>query len=100
MKVIGVHPIAGSPDVHLLEVELDPAAPFAWDEVTQEQEGEPRESWQAAYDEQPLDERGRWVFFFHLLDLDRPLLTPDGPVSLPPASPLPTRLQGIEYDPP
>jgi hypothetical protein len=86
--------------LYLIEVEIAPRTPdFQWSEVTQDP-GVPRESWQVPYDERPLDDSGRWAFFFHFLDLEKPLLTPAGPVMLPAPSPTPERLRTIEYDPP
>ncbi|HEY6322074.1 MAG TPA: hypothetical protein VJA16_11000 [Thermoanaerobaculia bacterium] len=85
----------------LIEVEITPpAADFDWNAVTQELPGQPRTRWQAVYDERPLAESGRWAFFFHFLDLERPLLTPAGPVTLPALSPAPERLRTIEYEAP
>jgi hypothetical protein len=100
LTILGVHPVAGHRQLFLLEAELDPAAPFSWDEVTQETAGQPRENWQVPYDEQPLDGDRKWAFFFHFLDLEQPLLTPAGPVPLPAPTPLPDRLRAIEYEPP
>jgi hypothetical protein len=69
--------------------------------VTQENENGPQSNWQVAYDEQPLDDkRSRWAFFFHYLDLSKPLLTPMGPLELPTPTPLPEHLQQIAYDDP
>jgi hypothetical protein len=83
---------------HLIEVELSHAEGFDWGKVTQENPMQPRSNWQVAYDEQPLDEdERRWAFFFHYLDPSRPLLTPDGPVNLPPPTPRPAHLNSIEY---
>jgi hypothetical protein len=41
----------------------------------------------------------RLVFFLHYVALDRPLITPAGEVPLPPPVQLPSRLEGVEYDP-
>jgi len=88
-------------DLYLIEAEIDPpTAEFQWAGVTQEVPGEVPESWQAPYDEQALDDAGRWAFFFHCLDFSRPLLTPAGPVTLPPPSPIPQRLRHIAYEAP
>jgi hypothetical protein len=85
----------------LIEAEITPpAADFDWSGVTQEVPGEPRSSWQVPYDERQLTESGRWAFFFHRLDLERPLLTPAGPVTLPAPSPAPQRLRTVEYEAP
>jgi hypothetical protein len=102
MEVVGVYRVAEAVEpCHLVEVLLDPPhAHWDWGNVTQEVPGQPRDNWQVPYDEQLVDEvsgRGRYVFFFHYLDLRRPLLTPAGPVLLPNPQPLPPRLQHIEY---
>lgn len=95
--ILGVHPIESTQPCHLLEVELvNVADEYKWDEVTQEDESQPQQYWQAVYDEQSLS-KNRWVFFFHYLNWDKPLLTPDGFISLPTPSPIPTRLMHIEY---
>ena len=88
--------------LYLLEVEGTTLGPlFPWGEITQEIPGEPRDSWQVVYDEQPLDPgQTRWAFFFHFLDLGRPLLTPTGPLPLPSATPMPAHLRGITYEAP
>ena len=53
-----------------------------------------------AFEESPegLTE-SRLVFYMHFLVFDRPLLTPGGPISLPPPKPVPARLSGIAYEP-
>ncbi len=101
-RVLGVHPIPASEPVHLLEIDLgDMPAAFDWQGVTQEDPEIHRLSWQVAYDEQPVAEDGtKWAFFFHYLDLSKPLLTPSGPLLLPPESPLPVHLARIEYEEP
>jgi hypothetical protein len=104
LRILGVHPVTVADrlrDLYLIEAEIDPpTAEFQWDGVTQEVPGEVPESWQAPYDEQALDDAGRWAFFFHCLDFSRPLLTPAGPVTLPPPSPTPQRLRHIAYEAP
>ena len=87
-------------------------------EFTQEVPRQPRENWQVPWDEHILDEEGitgelapfpgplkvfgsqRIAFFFHYLDLSRPLITPIGKVYLPEATKLPDRLSFIGYEPP
>ena len=82
----------------LIEAELSDSEGFEWGAVTQEDASQPRSNWQVPYDEQPLDDDGcRWAFFFHYLDLSKPLLTPAGPIALPTPSPMPKHLAGVEY---
>lgn len=118
LEVVGVYDVPGAPDALLIEViaqdspeELDVGA------FTQEEPGQPEDNWQAPWMEQWLDESGenivsepfdpppdsltssRLVFFLHHVALDRPLLTPAGPVALPAKTDLPPRLAGVEYEP-
>lgn len=125
INVLGVYTVPSSPDAHLVEVTVD-RAPSGVDvgAFTQEDPNSDRANWQVPYDERYLDETGtreigeRWsmgwnpqpgvdepattriVFFFHFLDPKRPLLTPDGEVTLPPPRSLPDRLAFVEYEPP
>ncbi len=101
-KIRGVHPIEAPEPCHLIHVELPPASSsYEWGAVTQEVAGQFRDNWQVPWDEQPLeDSDSEWVFFFHYLDMEKPLLTPDGPVLLPTISPLPDRLKLIAYEEP
>ena len=97
----GVHPVEAPQPCHLIEAELGDPESFDWAAVTQEEPGQPRSNWQAPWDEQPLDSaETRWAFFFHYLDPSRPLLTPNGPVELPPETPVPDHLANIRYESP
>jgi hypothetical protein len=103
-KVIGVHAVEADEPVHLIEllVEGDTDG-FDIGEVTQETPGQPKSNWQVPYAERVLEEsegRTRFAFFFHYLDFERPLLTPAGPLSVPPASNVPAHLKDIEYESP
>ena len=70
-----------------------------WGQVTQIREELRRENWQADYDEQALRApRSSWVFFFHELDLSRPLATPVGPIALPVPTPIPAHLKAVRYE--
>jgi len=119
VEIVGLHPIPGHDDVHLLEVMVyRPAASFDVSQFTQEDPGQPRPNWQVAYDEKYLSADGasvlsqfeapplagdtaRLAFFMFFLDLDRPLLTPFGPVPLPTPTPAPHRLLSIaRFEPP
>lgn len=94
----GVHPVEAAEPCHLIEVELSDAEGFDWGQVTQEDATQLRDNWQVPYDEQPLDDdERRWAFFFHYLDLSKPLLTPAGPVKLPAPTPRPKHLDSAEY---
>jgi hypothetical protein len=92
----------GLANLYLIEVWIEgPVDNFDWSQITQEIAGEPRENWQVPYDEQQLDDSGhRWAFFFHFLDLQKPLLTKGGPIKLPTPKELPAHLKSIKYDAP
>ena len=95
----GVHHVEAAPEpCHLIEAELSDADDFDWGKVTQEDATQARDNWQVPYDEQPLDEeKRRWAFFFHYLDLSKPLITTAGPIQLPAPTPMPAHLKNIEY---
>lgn len=113
VEVIGVYPI--NSNVHLFEVMLNDNKPSEVnvDEFTQEILNEPKENWQAAYDERYLNESGdrvvgdffekplediaptRLAFFMYYVNFNTPLITPYGEVALPFPSPLPQRLKDI-----
>jgi hypothetical protein len=119
LRIVGIYQVNTVDACHIIELEAS-----QWDtelnlmEITQEVEGSPRLDWQVPYDERFLSANGdplqdtdeidvqpqtdcfRLAFFFHCLDLNKPLLTPAGPLDLPKASPLPERLASMEYIPP
>jgi hypothetical protein len=103
---------------HLIELQLEPDHPGETLDlrgITQGADGAPGHGWQTPSEEHllittgdaghPLDLEeavavrapARVAFFFHFLRLDRPLLTPAGPVTLPPVSPRPPRLAFVVY---
>jgi hypothetical protein len=117
VTVLGIHPIDEAPDpCHLVEIQLDgdPGERLDLRAVTQEAEP-PGTSWQTPSGEHRLDPTGssgrplddddaaalappaRAAFFFHYLRLDRPLLTPAGPLQLPAPTPRPARLRWLRY---
>jgi hypothetical protein len=98
-RVLGVHPVAADGLVYLVELEVQGGDAFDFGELTQEAPGQPRSDWQTVYDERAVGEN-RFAFFFHDLDTGRPLLSPFGPLALPPESPVPEHLRGIEYEQP
>lgn len=106
MEIRGIHPIPGTAEpVHLIDiVTVGRFDEVPWGEITQSDPNQPRENWQAVYDERELpplpDGRVRAAFFFYYLDLSRPLETPDGPCVLPSPTPVPEDLAHIEYEEP
>jgi len=99
-RVVGIHPVAADEPVHLVELEIEGNADgFDIGEITQEVPGQPRRNWQAVYGERRIGQN-RWAFFFHYLDTAKPLLSPAGPLALPPESSVPEHLRGIEYEQP
>src|SRR5260370_18727664 len=117
-KVVGVHPVEADQPCHLIELTVcDPDREFNVNDLTQVDENIERGLWQAAYDERYLDARSfqplpqrpdhtgftfppgvrleppdlkeyRLAFFFHYLDLAKPLESSFGPLALPqPPSP-------------
>ena len=103
-KIAGVYPVEADGPVHLIELIVEgDVEGFDFGEVTQEESGTPKANWQVAYDEQVVgesSEKAQYVFFFHHLDLSKPLLTPAGALSLPMPKKMPARLRGIEYKAP
>jgi hypothetical protein len=103
-RIIGVHPIEGDEPVHLIELLVERnAEDFDIGEVTQEAAGQPKTNGQAPYDDRLVEEsdgKARYVFFFHYLDLQKPLLTPSGPLRLPKPTMASAHLQDIEYESP
>ena len=96
---MGIHPISTDEPVHLVELGVERGADFDFGEVTQEMAGQPRSNWQSVYDEREV-RSDRHAFFFHYLDAARPLLTSEGPLLLPPESPVPEHLSAIRYEQP
>jgi hypothetical protein len=120
IEIVGVHPVRAVEPCHLIELwvrQLNGDMPM--DGFTQEVAGQPHENWQVPYDERVLSLDGttalddpfpepitadgtdvRLAFFFHYLDLRKPLLTPIGPLTLPAETKRPNRLKFIKYEPP
>lgn len=117
VEVIGVSEQAAC---FLVEIVIDGSAEVPdFSRFTQPLTGHPSSDWQVAYNEQLLDDAGgrvvtdlflrrpagwpehaRVVFYFHLLDIHRPLNTPFGEVTLPPPSDAPPRLSFLRYEAP
>jgi hypothetical protein len=122
IEIVGVYAVCAEQPVHLVEIWIKEARGILdVGKITQETPDQPHSNWQVPYLERILNDRGdevitdefeadkppdlwkgdvRMAFFFHNLDLGRPLRTPFGEVALPMESPLPSRLAIIDYDPP
>ncbi len=104
IRIIGVHSIVANEPCYLVEIELKvPLDEFDFGAVTQEVPDHPKDNWQVAWDEQQIGDEDtgfRYLFFFHYLEFDRPLLTPLGPIPIPEPTPLPDHLKEIDYDEP
>jgi hypothetical protein len=115
---VDVPPEAGP--VHLVEMEAEgDLGGFYFMDITQEIRGRRQKDWPRAWAEHLFDEAtGRWepiwptrdayasarkarfAFFIHDLDTARRLRTSFGPAGLPPVTPVPAHLVGVEYEVP
>jgi hypothetical protein len=105
VKLVGVYPVEAEEPVHLIEMSIEGGDidGFDFGEVTQEIPDSPTANWQVAYDEHVVSEsdgKARVVFFFHYLDLNKPLLTPAGALAIPEPKKRPSRLKDIMYEAP
>jgi hypothetical protein len=105
VKITGVYPIQAEEPVHLIEVSIEggDVDGFDFGEVPQEIPDRPKLNWQVPYDERVISEsdgKARVLFFFHYLDLNKPLLTPAGALALPRPKKIPPRLKDIVYEAP
>ena len=129
-QVIGVYPVEADQPCHLIELTIcDPDREFNVDHLTQVDENVEKGLWQAAYDERYLDPQSleplpqrpgpeginfppgvslepagrkeyRLAFFFHYLDLAKPLESSFGPLPLPQPSSQPEHLAFMCWGPP
>ena len=111
IEIVGVYPVDTVEPVHLVEVLVsDPFEDVDWSSFTQDEpdigsneEGDAADE-SIPHDEQPVEQlpdgRTRVVFFFHNLDVVRPLLSSFGSLQLPGPTNRPARLAGISYGPP
>ncbi len=122
IEIIGVYTVDSEIPVHLIEILVQNSqGVFDFSKFTQELPDQPKEYWQVPWNEKLLDkdddkiiaddllllkEKQLWagdlhiVFFFHYLDISRPLITPFGLVDLPKEEPKPARLSQIVYESP
>jgi hypothetical protein len=114
IQLIGVYPINTVEPVHLVEVLVtDAFDDVEWEAFTQESSADLVTDVDGSEDadaestshaprsiEILADGRTRVAFFFHALDVTRPLLSPFGPLTLPAPTRRPTRLATVVYGPP
>lgn len=117
ISLIGIYPIDAPEPCHLLELQIsDALGEIDLSEVTQPVQDQPRENWQVPFDEvwltpsgdaevsgafcQPRGRELRLAFYFHHLSTSAPLLTPCGPIDIPPETAKPSRLSFLQYDAP
>ncbi len=118
IEIMGIYEIEAREPCYLVEMSIT-NAPERLDlmSFTQEILGQSQDNWQVPYDEHFLttdgaalyDEQHPWVkpaennirfaFFFHYLDLNKPLQTGFGEVTLPHPTEKPDRLGFITYVP-
>jgi hypothetical protein len=105
LEIRGVHPVEAPEPVHLIDVAISGEfGEVEWIEITQENPDLPPDRWQVPWDERELpqlpDGRARAVFFFHYLDLEKPLMVSSEPVKVPAPTPLPPELRAVQYEEP
>ena len=122
INIIGIYRIKAREPVHLIDLEIQNCqGVFDLSTITQEVPLQPQYNWQVPYMEHILNADGtmiladdldasrkpelwkgdvRMAFFFHYLDITRPLRTPFGEIPLPKESKLPKRLKIIKYESP
>ena len=120
MRIVGVHPVDGAARCYLIEsIITDATIQPDFGKITQPDRDRARSNWQVPYDEKLLADDGESVlvdlfltrvedwpdqarvsFFFHDLDVKRPLDTPYGDATIPPPTPRPARLKMLVYEAP
>jgi len=122
IEIIGIYKIKAKEPVYLIEAIVENNnGLFEIGKITQEVAGQPKNNWQVPYEEMILDEKGekitfdsekdysnkelwkgniRFTFFFHYLDISKPLITQWGQIQIPKPIALPKRLKIIKYSQP
>ena len=113
IQIVGVYPVDTDEPVHLVEVLVtDDFDNVDWPSFTQtppdlvrdvDEDSDP-DNEAVPHGEQPVeklaDGRTRVVFFYHDLDVSRPLSSECGDLQLPSPTARPARLAAISYGPP
>jgi hypothetical protein len=120
--VLGVYPVRAPEPCHLIELRITGVTtPFDIGAITQPRVGVRRSFWQVPWLEVLLDAEGKTIlardseiskhpellqgevrlaFFLHYVDLQRPLETPFGDVTLTAPTKKPRRLRSVRYESP
>lgn len=115
-ELVGIYKIEGADSVNLIELLFEEEInDFNPGEITQEIRNQDKLNWQTAYDVKYLNLSGtkligddfnkpkellsfRVVFFFHYLDISKPMISQYGQINLTKVKELPERLERlIEY---
>jgi len=112
-NIVGVYSVLDNTDVKLIEIIIEEQIDdFDPSSLTQQGKSKDKLDWQTAYNEKYLNLEGieiigddfnlpigltkfRLVFFFHFLDLNKPLISQYGLIKLVEESELPERLKNI-----
>ncbi len=105
IEIRGVHPVDATEPVHLVDVAISGGFDdMDWGAITQADPELPPDNWQAPYDERELpplpDGRARAVFFFHYLDVTKPILVSSKPTVVRSPTPVPADLATVQYEQP
>ena len=120
VDILGIYPVDAPEPCHLIELMVrDYTGVLDVGAFTQERLGQPTSNWQVPWDERVLSPDGsrdllgpfpakiqsdgtplRLAFFFHYLDLRRPLITPAGELALRAPQEMPDRLAFLTYEGP
>lgn len=104
IEVLGNYRIGNEP-WRLIEIQASEVqGPLDFDSFTLPVPGQPRSNWQVPWDERVLSDGERIgevrACFFLFVETDEQLLTPAGPIALPPASERPTHLDFVQFEEP
>ncbi len=102
MRVIGVHPVEAAQPVHLVVLDCEGrSGELDWTSITQPDLKQDESFWQVPYDEVQVPGGGdRWTFFFHYLDVARPLQSNLGVLPLVSQTPMPQQFRFRKYEEP
>ena len=104
IEILGNYRIGNEP-WRLIEIQAsDVQGALDFDSFALPVPGQPRSNWQVPWDERVLSDGKRSdevrACFFLFVESDEQLLTPAGPVTLPPASERPRHLDFVQFEDP